>query len=710
MTLSALFIGNESLLIQCADIWRARGHAIAAIITRNPEVRRWAEGHGLRVQDQTPGHAAALADLRYDWLLSIANLSLVPESLITQATQGAVNFHDGPLPRHAGLNAPVWAILEGETEHGITWHRIAGGIDEGGILEQRRFPIAPGETALTLNTKCYEAAIDSFPALVGKLETGAPATPQDLTQRSYHARDDRPRAGATLDFAQPAGALLALVNALDHGPYVNPLARPKLALGARVLVLSAAEAAPGIGAPGQVLAVDEAGLTVACAGGAVTLRGLRAMDGAPVCPKTVAKPGDVLPLLTAAQAARIDAALAAVTPGEGAIRKALRSLAPLQVPMARAATAPDWQSLPLADPDLGAIALWACRLAGADHTDIAVHDARAPQAPGHVTPWAPVRLTADAAARPADHTATQRAAVTRRRETPGFAADLPLRDAALGAIALPHLALAFGADTPLPGTAITISEQSFHYDAARIDPAHARLLHARLIATAQALAGATTLADVPAMPDAETRLTVQDWNATATPFADTPIHRLFEQQAARTPDAPALICEGTTLSYAQLNAAANRAAHTLQGRGVGPGTLVGLATRRTPNLLIGALGILKAGGAYVPMDPAYPADRIALYLEDSGAPVVVSESGIPLPGRGRAGRSGLHDLHLGQHRAAQGRDDRTPQCRQLLCRDGCPHRHRTGDMAGRHLAVLRHFRAGTVLDAGARVQAGADGR
>ena len=137
MTLSALFIGNESLLIQCADIWRARGHAIAGIVTRNAEVRRWAEGQGVAVQDQTPGHATALAGLRYDWLLSIANLSLVPESLITQAAQGAVNFHDGPLPRHAGLNAPVWAILEGETEHGITWHRIAGGIDEGGILEQR---------------------------------------------------------------------------------------------------------------------------------------------------------------------------------------------------------------------------------------------------------------------------------------------------------------------------------------------------------------------------------------------------------------------------------------------------------------------------------------------------------------------------------------------------------------------------------------------
>ena len=91
------------------------------------------------------------------------------------------------------------------------------------------------------------------------------------------------------------------------------------------------------------------------------------------------------------------------------------------------------------------------------------------------------------------------------------------------------------------------------------------------------------------------------------------------------------VCEGDSLTYAALNARANRAAHVLRGMGVGPGTLVGLCTRRSLDLLVGALAILKAGGAYVPMDPAYPADRIALYLEDSACPVVVTQSGIPLP-------------------------------------------------------------------------------
>ena len=609
MTLSALFIGNESLAVQCAEIWRARGHTIAAVVTRNAEVRRWAETAGLAVEQQGPGLADRLADARFDWVLSIANLSLVPDAVLARAAAGAVNFHDGPLPRHAGLNAPVWAILEGEAEHGITWHRIEGGIDEGRILEQRRFAIAPGETALTLNTKCFEAAIDSFPALVTALETGAPGQAQDLMQRSYHARDDRPRAAARLDFALPPARVLALVNALDHGGYANPLALPKLETAARVLVVGTAEPAAGTGAPGQVLAVDEAGLTVACMGGAVTLRGLRGLDGAAVCPKTVAVAGDVLPPLTRAHAARTDAALAAITPGEAAIRKALRGFAGAEVPMSRPAGAPDWRALALDSPDIATIAAWACTMTGTAQADLALHDHRLPQAPGFVTPWAPLRLGADPAT--ALETATR---------TPAFAADLPLRDPALVPVAMPQVVVARGADAPVAGSVITLTDRSFHYDAARLDPGFATLLHARLIA-AQGT-----------MPDAERRLTLEDWNATATAFAATPLHRLFEAQVARTPDAPALVHEASSLTYAQLNAAANRAAHVLRDMGVGPGTLVGLATRRSPLLLIGALGILKAGGAYVPMDPAYPADRIALYLEDSGAPVVVTETAVALPG------------------------------------------------------------------------------
>ncbi|HIF78902.1 MAG TPA: LLM class flavin-dependent oxidoreductase, partial [Sulfitobacter sp.] len=104
----------------------------------------------------------------------------------------------------------------------------------------------------------------------------------------------------------------------------------------------------------------------------------------------------------------------------------------------------------------------------------------------------------------------------------------------------------------------------------------------------------------------------------------------------RTPEAPALVFEGETLSYAALNACANQLAHVLGDMGAGPGMPVALCVARGVDLLVGTLGILKAGAAYVPLDPAYPADRLAHYLSDSGAAVVVTQSALSasLPAQG----------------------------------------------------------------------------
>ncbi|MDT9701576.1 non-ribosomal peptide synthetase, partial [Streptomyces sp. P17] len=104
------------------------------------------------------------------------------------------------------------------------------------------------------------------------------------------------------------------------------------------------------------------------------------------------------------------------------------------------------------------------------------------------------------------------------------------------------------------------------------------------------------------------------------------VHELFEEQAARTPDAVAVSFEGTDLTYAELNARANRIAHALIARGAGPETLVGLSLERGPELIPALLGILKSGAAYLPLDPANPADRIAYIVEDAQAPVVVTTS------------------------------------------------------------------------------------
>ncbi|MGA3948830.1 amino acid adenylation domain-containing protein [Ralstonia nicotianae] len=132
-----------------------------------------------------------------------------------------------------------------------------------------------------------------------------------------------------------------------------------------------------------------------------------------------------------------------------------------------------------------------------------------------------------------------------------------------------------------------------------------------------------------ALLDEDERAQLLDsWNETKAPYPQaSTIHGLFEAQVRRTPEAIAVVHEGQQVSYAELNARANRVAHALIGLGVGPDARVGLCAERSVELVVGLLGILKAGGGYVPLDPSYPQDRLAYMLEDS-APVAVLTQGL----------------------------------------------------------------------------------
>ncbi|MGW8443542.1 non-ribosomal peptide synthase/polyketide synthase [Paenibacillus sp. S33] len=111
-------------------------------------------------------------------------------------------------------------------------------------------------------------------------------------------------------------------------------------------------------------------------------------------------------------------------------------------------------------------------------------------------------------------------------------------------------------------------------------------------------------------------------------------HRLFEEQAERTPEAAAVVYENDRLTYAELNERANRLAATLRASGIGRETIVGILAERSVDLLVAVLAVWKAGGAYVPLDPDYPAERVRFMLEDSGAKVLLTQT--PLRERAEA--------------------------------------------------------------------------
>ncbi|MFI6012741.1 amino acid adenylation domain-containing protein [Streptomyces sp. NPDC051243] len=168
--------------------------------------------------------------------------------------------------------------------------------------------------------------------------------------------------------------------------------------------------------------------------------------------------------------------------------------------------------------------------------------------------------------------------------------------------------------TALPGTrlTLTLSHQPSALDRAAVDRIATQLQ--RLI---------DEFAEDPTRPVAGLSTDLHPPRNTARPLPHTTVRALFEDQAARTPDAPAVLHGDTTLTFAELDARADRLAAALNARGAGPESVVAVALPRSPDLVTALLAVLKAGAACMPVDPGYPPDRIALMLGDAEPRLVI---------------------------------------------------------------------------------------
>jgi amino acid adenylation domain-containing protein len=165
------------------------------------------------------------------------------------------------------------------------------------------------------------------------------------------------------------------------------------------------------------------------------------------------------------------------------------------------------------------------------------------------------------------------------------------------------------------------------YDCRRFEGEHiTRLLgHLQKLLEEMAREPDRRVGNLPLLSKAEWEQMLR-WNHTATKYSrEKCLHKLFEQQVERTPEAVAVVYEREELSYEELNRKANELAHYLRKQGVGPEVRVGLCVKRSPEMVVGLLGILKAGGAYVPLDSDYPRERLAFMLEDAQVKVLLTQ-------------------------------------------------------------------------------------
>ena len=667
--------GEESLLVRCAEILLDRGHRILGVFSSDPAIRRAAEGLGLPTLRLDAAGQQAMAAQSCDYFFSITNLQVLPAALVDAPRRMTINFHDGPLPAYAGLYATTWALLARATDYAITWHRVTPhGIDDGEILLQAPVAIEPGDTALALNAKCYEAAVRSFPELVAGLETGALVSrAQDLSKRTYFGRKRRPAGAGAVRWDSPAEQVVALVAALDFGPYPNPLTLPKVWHGERAWVVGrarVAETASGLG-PGTVVTSAHGDMVVATAAGDVHCEAIADATGLPWAPGELELPPAGASLrrfrpadldhwtatheqIAAHEPFWVDRLVAAdplePTLPELRVGNGAGSLHHVDTALSASETQSMQQRLgapSAADTVVALVTTFLARASGVTtvsvgYTDRVLQSFVARQE-ALFSPWVPLQVhlpdapTFDgtAGAVLADR------AIARQRST--FARDVAGRMPRLrakGSAGLPErwpVLLHVGEAAMMPATptlSIGIAEDgtaiSWRGSDSRALEALARQFRACI--DAARFDGTRALFEYPLIDAGDRQTLLVDWNATAAPYPrDRCIHHWVEAQVARTPDGTALVAEGQAYSYRHVNARANRIACRLRGAGVAPGAVVGLALPRSADMVCAALAVLKLGAAYLPLDPDYPADRLRFMLQDSGATVVVETSSHPHP-------------------------------------------------------------------------------
>ena len=628
-----LFVGDGTLLIQCADVFRAAGGRIQGVISAEPRILAWAESEGITVAG-TPA-APSPGEAPFDFLFSIANLTVLPEALLIRARRLAINFHDGPLPTYSGMNVPAWAIMAGETRHAVTWHAMGGRVDTGAILKTREFEIAPDETSFTLNAKCYEAGLDAFRDLVADVVADRLTPREQSGVREWFGRTRRPSNLGLLDHRRPAEELSARVRGLDYGSYPNPLALPKLWTGNTIVGIGALTIVdgPASGASGRVVSVDADGLRMTAADADVILGGLHGLDGTALGAMELGiAAGSDLPAL----AALSDADLRAVGKAEAGWMAVLAAAQPAEPPhpvLRGAGSTAIAASIGAGrlDRDVAAagFAAWVALLTGRREVSLAL---AMPVSSPLLAPARLITLAIDPAATVAA-TLDRACAAARLAEAAGpMSSDLVARitDPAVRETARRAMAVAVsdaeGSDADLLGhhdLVLASTPARLIAREGRYAPGILGAMATQLDAFLAAFAADpdATLAALPLGASVERAAMARSGDEFAR---EERLHETFARQAARTPDRAALVADGTTLTFAELDARATALARVLAARGAAPGQIVGLCLERSADLPVAMLAIAKAGAAYLPLDPAYPADRIAFMAADSQARLIVA--------------------------------------------------------------------------------------
>jgi len=672
-------IGEESLTVQCAEVLLAQGHRILGIISTSPTIATWAQQAEIAWIDGASQWQTQLLEAEFDYLFSIVNGHLLPSNLLKKPRFLAINFHDALLPRYAGVHATSWAILNQETQHGITWHVMTDVVDSGDILEQTVVTVEPDETALSLNLKCYQAALEAFKILVAKLSSQTYIrTQQAISERTYFGHGKKVPSNGLISWNSDAKDIDRLYRALNFGDYTNRLGAAKIQISSSFYIIGGLYQTNVLSKlpPGTVeVSYANPTLCIATHTTDICITELRTLTGH-VCDieamlaQGIIQVGTRLPLLQPEFCTAYERLSSQLFKHEAFWVNQLRAFKLATLPFiptdsrlnttakteVACFTLSDEQHLALQQqfPDETIetllFAVWLVylyRIGNRDNLGINVawteKDCTEARLCNLVSDTTPFQVAFDdeiAMAQVISAIKTQKALVL-PRET--YLNDIYARYPSLQACPI----------SPVIGVRFSTTRLEARGSIEWTQPITIYIHHTRLTiysATSilneqlsqflhRSVGHLNTLLDsiihdpdlaisyLPLLTTAEQDQLLVKWNQTERDYPrDKTVHQLFEEQVAKTPERIAVVCEDKLLTYGELNEKANQVAHHLLACGVTPGQSVALCVERNIDMLVALLGIIKVGGVYVPIDPDYPEERIQYILEDSQANVILTQS------------------------------------------------------------------------------------
>lgn len=682
-TYTCIVVGESSLALQCLEILRQNLYfKVMAIISPDVALEQYAKSREIVFYADVKSYLKVQATSRYDFLFSVVNREIIPKKLLKNIRRLAINYHDAPLPKYAGANATSWAILNNESRHGVSWHAVTEKIDEGDLVKQTLFDIEKRETALTLNLKCYHYAVNSFKDLLNDIiQEQIQFTRQDLSVRTYHTIQDKPRHLGIISWVQEAKTIDSLYRALEFGHYPNPLVLPKIVTPRNKLLIprsievleKRASAAPGV----VVDITIEAHVIVATNSYDIKIDSLQDIAGRPINKVDLweiygLKRGIQLPNLPEAfytelankaqslcskESNWIDEYLHLKLPRISFLpRITLRDMKrdALWYESGLANNLYDTELRIATEPSqviaevLSAWLIYFSRIN--NYQNISLHYISSDLLDkvgeihrnliSHYVPFS-VNFSAQSAFNGILIQVTKELENISTKGT--YLTDMLLRYPALKeqAARLPIVIqitpLSEKESCPAPeGTFLKVvidpfsgvSKLLYRMELAEYDylsflsRSHQYVME---IFKESLQKPSTPIRQLEMLSKTEQDLLLNAWNATAF---DYPKHltvtQLFEQKALEFPTNPALDCKEFIMTYDELNQVANKIAHyLLEQHFVVPKGRVALCVEQSHYMPIVMLGVLKAGAAYLPIDINHPREHIQHILKDSSASVLI---------------------------------------------------------------------------------------